>query len=330
MITGDITEPFVLFRTSGTTGKPKYFAHSRRFDENVIERGRTCLRKVHDGEVVVNCFWPSELNGAYYFVEAVCRDAGISYIGLGNGLLDDLAEISQHVPDLCIATTGSGMARYLRNDIRLSKIVFIGDLPSEDNLEDARRRGISVLPLAYATTELGPIGSYSHTNEDGKFFYEFFDEFDYEVQSIYRNDQSIGNLLLRAKSFSINNEYKQTGDVIRISEFNGNSVFEIVGRVSDSINFQGGLLNKNQFDFLLKEQYGYLPRYQCVYSYEAANSYFRVVVDTEQLRETELIKRLAANYEVNFALAGATVEICHPRQHAFVHRRGKIPTFVNA
>lgn len=329
MITGSINEPFVLFRTSGTTGKPKYFAHSRRFDENVIKRGLACLQKVHEGEVVVNCFWPSELNGAYYFVEAVCRDAGVSYIGLGNGLLDDLAEISQHVPSLCITTTGSGLVRYLRDDLRLSKILFIGDLPSEDKLEEARRRRVAVLPLAYATTEFGPIGSYNHTDENGKFFYERFDEFDFEIAPTTQEDRSTGELLLRAKFMSTGPEYRHTGDIVSVANFNDRPVFEIVGRVEDSINFQGGLLNRKQFDLQLKEHYGYLPRFQCVYSYDGASSYFRVVVDADHLRETELIERFAANYEINFALAGATIEVCHPRQHPFVYRRGKFPAFVN-
>ena len=330
MITGNINEPFVLFRTSGTTGKPKYFAHSRRFDENVIERGLSCLQKVHEGEVVVNCYWPSELNGAYYFVEAVCRDAGISYIGLGNGLLEDLAEISQHVPDLCITTTGTGLARYLREDIRLSKIVFLGDLPSEDKLEDARQRGISVLPLAYATTEFGPIGWYSHTDDQGKFLYGFFDEFDHDIAPIGQGDPAVGELLLRARSAPPEEDFRHTGDVVRTAVVEGRPVFEILGRVEDSINFQGGLLNKKQFDLQLKEHFGFLPQFQCVYSHDAPGPWFRVIVDTDDLREAELIERLAANYEINFALAGARVEIRHPRQHSFVCRRGKIPAFVNA
>ncbi len=329
MIIGNIKEPFILFRTSGTTGKPRYFAHSRRFDENVIERGLICLRKVHEGEVMVNCFWPSELNGAYYFVEAVCRDARVSYIGLGNGLLEDLAEISQHVPGLCITTTGSGLARYLRDDIHVSKIVFIGDLPSEDKLEEARMRGIAVHPLAYATTEFGPIGCYSHTDADGKFFYECFDEFDFNIAPIVQDDPSTGELLLRASSLSKGQEYRYTGDIVRVATFNDRPVFEIVGRMEDSIKFQGGLLNRNQFDHQLKEHYGYLPSFQCIYSCGDAGAHFRVVIDTDHLRETELIERFAENYAINFALAGATVEICHPRQHPFVYRRGKIPAFVN-
>ncbi len=325
MIRGDLQTPFILFRTSGTTGAAKYIAHSRVSDRGALERGLRCLEAVYDGEVIVNAFWPAELNGAYYFTEAVCRDLGASYIGLGPGCIDELDYLAGEIPNVCIATTGTNVRKYLETGIPFKKILFSGDAPTPAALTLAGSRGIEVLPLAYSTTEQGPIAHF-HARCGNRFHYKLFNEADFEIDTALSHSPLQGELRVRVRGGTLL-DIMPTGDVIRIVSGEDPPVFEILGRLADTINFQGGLLNKSQFEYQLADYFGTVPRFQCIYSRGSAPR-FRLCIAKAGFDIDELRSKLFANYEIQFALTGSDFTIEPMEAASLIYARGKLPTFI--
>lgn len=325
MIKGSLQTPFILFRTSGSTGVAKYIAHSRVSDRSALDRGLHCLEAVYDGEVIVNAFWPAELNGAYYFTEAICRDLGASYIGLGPGCIDELEYLAGEIPNVCIATTGTNVRRYLETGISFKKILFSGDAPTPTALTLADNKGIEVLPLAYSTTEHGPIAHF-HVRCGDRFHYKFFDEADVVIDTALSSSPLQGELRVKIRGGTLS-DIMPTGDVIKIVSDENPRVFKILGRLADTINFQGGLLNKSQFEYQLTDYFGTAPRFQCIYS-RGATPRFRLCIAKTGFDVDELHSKLFANYEIQFALAGSDFSIEPMEASSLLYARGKLPTFI--
>lgn len=255
-----------IHRTSGTSNKPLLLALTENDIKNVIETGKRAflMTGLTENDIVINCMNYCMWMGGFMDHQSL-EATGAAIIPYGVGNTDNLIQIIQQIPQVCIHATPS----YLGNLEKIAKEKYgmspeqlqikKGLFGGEGGLDDKNFRsrlekkwGMDIYNANYGMSEVMSIIASEGKEKDGLCFIagetlypELFDREKQKTSNKFLKKGAVGELVLsnRCKESQPLLRYA-TGDLIEVidaeeDEFIQHFKFKVIGRSDDMLVIKG-------------------------------------------------------------------------------------------